>query len=101
MSEKTVYADCPCCEARLEVEVKTGKVIQSWKKSDLKQSKDFIKDALKKQEKDKSRLDKYFEGAGSEMEKRKKDLFKKFEQEKKRIHKEKDYSRPDNPLDWD
>lgn len=101
MPEKTIFIDCPHCKSRLEVETKTGKITQSWKEDDLKKSKDFIKDALKKQEEEKSRLDKYFEGAGSEMQKRKKDLFKQFDKEKKRIHKQKDYSRPDNPMDWD
>lgn len=101
MSEKTVYVDCPSCKARLEVVSETGKVIQSWKKENLHKSKDFIKEALKKQEKEKSRLDKYFKGASNEIEKRKKELSKQFEKEKNRIHKEKDYDKPEDPYRWD
>jgi hypothetical protein len=101
MPEKTIFVDCPHCQSRLEVIAETGKVTQSWKKENLTKSKDFIKEALKRQEKEKSRLDKYFEGAGGEIKKRKKELSKQFEKEKNRIHKEKDYDKPEDPFRWD
>ncbi|HUT86416.1 MAG TPA: hypothetical protein VMW66_06250 [Elusimicrobiales bacterium] len=101
MTVKTIYVDCPHCGARIEAESKSGKVMQSWEKPQIKKGEDAFKQAFKKQKEDKSKLDEYFKGASGEMEKRKKDLLDKFDKAKKEIHDKKDYGRPDMPTDLD
>ncbi|MCX5783204.1 MAG: hypothetical protein NTW04_02010 [Elusimicrobia bacterium] len=98
---ETFYIDCPHCKTRLEVEKKSGRVIKSWEHIEKKDGADPMAEALKKMKEDKSRLEKYFSGAGDEMAHRKKELQDKFEAEKKRIHDSGDTERPLNPMDLD
>ena len=60
-----------------------------------------MKEAFKKMQADKSRLDDYFTNAGKSMEDKKKELEEKFKQEKKRIEDSGDTSKPINPMDLD
>lgn len=103
-TEKTIYADCPMCGGRLEINVNTGKVVMHWPKEETsaQQSKeDLFAAALKKQKEAKEKLDSYFKNAPKQMADNKKKLDKHFKDEKKRIFDEKDFSRPENPFDLD
>ena len=99
--QETFYVDCPVCRARIEVEKRTGKTVRHWEKQEKRDGVDSMQDAMEKMQKNKTRLDEYFSGAQDSMEKKKKELQEKFEKEKKRIHDEKDTSRPINPMDLD
>jgi len=99
--DETVYVDCPHCNARLEVDRKTGKVVKSWEKVEKKEGTDFFAESLKKQKEEKARLNKYFTAAPDSLKQKKKELQDKFEAEKKRIHDEGDTERPINPMDLD
>lgn len=102
MSEETIYVDCPLCGGRLEVVKNTGRVVNHWAKpKTAAEGGDIVKEALKKQAEDKKRLDQYFKSAPDNLTKKKRELDDLFEAEKKRIHKEKDYERPENPFDLD
>ena len=101
MSEETFLIDCPLCEARIEVEKKTGKVINHWEKPKLKKGEDPFKKALEGIKDNKNKLDDYFSGAKNSMEDKKKELLDKFEKEKKRIKDTGDTSKPINPMDLD
>src|SRR3989339_1820355 len=93
MQEETMFVDCPECGVRMEIIRKTGKVIKHWEKLKKKVGGDAMRDALLKMSENKSKLDKYFSGAGQSMQEKKAELLQKFEQEKKRIHDEGDTSR--------
>ncbi len=101
MSEGSFLVDCPCCEARIEVDKRTGKVLRHWKKPEIKKGADPLQEAFKKMKDDKSRLNDYFSNAGKSMEDKKKELEEKFKQEKKRIEDSGDTSKPINPMDLD
>ncbi|HAT71227.1 MAG TPA: hypothetical protein DCS63_00225 [Elusimicrobia bacterium] len=101
MSEGTFLIDCPCCKARVEVDKKNGKVLRHWEKPVVKEGGDPMKEAFKKMQADKSRLDDYFTNAGRSLEDKKKELEEKFAREKKRIEDSGDNSRPLNPMDLD
>ncbi|HOI42099.1 MAG TPA: hypothetical protein PK523_04060 [Elusimicrobiales bacterium] len=101
MSEGSFLIDCPCCKARIEVDRKTGKVLRHWDKPKVKEGADPMAEAMKKIQEDKARLEGYFSGARGEMDKKKKDLLDKFEQEKKRIEESGEDIKPINPMDLD
>ncbi|MCK4935328.1 MAG: hypothetical protein KAR84_00630 [Elusimicrobiales bacterium] len=101
MSEETFLIDCPLCEARIEVERKTGKVVKHWAKPKLKKGEDPFKKALEGIKANENKLDDYFSGAQNSMEDKKKELLDKFEKEKKRIKDSGDTSKPINPMDLD
>jgi hypothetical protein len=101
MSEGSFLIDCPCCKARIEVDRKTGKVLRHWEKPRVKDGADPMAEAMKKMQEDKARLDGYFSGAKDEMDRKKKDLLDKFEQEKKRIEESGEDIKPINPMDLD
>ncbi|MEA3306503.1 MAG: hypothetical protein U9Q34_01805 [Elusimicrobiota bacterium] len=101
MSEETFLIDCPICEAKIEVERRTGKVIKHWEKPKLKKGEDPFKKALEDIKKNENNLDDYFSGAKGSMDDKKKELLDKFEKEKKRIKNSGDTSKPINPMDLD
>ena len=101
MEEETFLIDCPVCKARIEVEKKTGRVLRHWEKPIVKEGTDQMQEALKKIKDDKSRLNDYFSKAQGDMERKKKELLNKFEEEKKRIKDSGDTSKPINPMDLD
>lgn len=101
MSDGTFLVECPCCSVRLEIDRRTGKVLKHFEKPQVKPGGDPMQEALKKMKDEKARLDSYFSNAGKSLEEKKKELEKKFEQEKKRIEDSGDNSRPINPLDLD
>ncbi|HAN06000.1 MAG TPA: hypothetical protein DCQ25_12335 [Elusimicrobia bacterium] len=101
MSDGTFLVECPCCQVRIEVDRRTGKVLKHWEKPKVKEGGDLMTEALKKIQDDKSRLDSYFNNAGKSLEDKKKELDEKFAAEKKRIEESGDTSKPINPLDLD
>jgi len=103
MNDGTVYADCPCCGARLEVRRQDGKVVAHWtKRTDgATTDADPLKAAAERQKAEKAKLDHYLTGAKDVLEQRKKEAQEKFDKERDRIFKEKDFTRPDNPFDLD
>ena len=102
MSEGTIYVDCPCCGARLEVEREGGKVVQKWDKPQKAPAGgDPIKAALEKMEADKKKRATFFSGAKDSLEEEKRRTREKFEKEKERIKREKDTTRPPNIFDLD
>jgi len=100
MSE-TIFVDCPHCGQRLEVEKNTGKIVKTWAKVEKKEGVDLVAETLRKRKEERAQLDKYFSGAPDSLKKHKEELLKKFDAEKKRIHDEKDYDKPVNPMDLD
>ncbi len=98
---ETFLVDCPVCEARIEVEKRTGKIVSHWEKPKIKKGEDPFKSAINKMAEEKEKLDKYFSGARGEIDSRKKELLDKFEKEKKRVRESGDDSKPINPMDLD
>ncbi|MGC9070945.1 MAG: hypothetical protein ACP5IO_06525 [Elusimicrobiales bacterium] len=90
--------ECPECGIRLEIDRKTGKIINSYPKPDVKSADAFL-DMIKKSQENKKRLDDYFSKAPEEIKKRKEELEKKFEENKKKA--KDDPNPPLNPMDLD
>jgi predicted nuclease with TOPRIM domain len=101
MSQETIFIDCPRCNLRMEVEKKTGKVVKTWEKLEKKEGVDPMSEALKKMKEEKSKLNQYFSKAPQNLKDHKEKLLGKFDSEKQRIEKEKDFDRPTNPFDLD
>ncbi len=88
--------ECPECGVRLEIDSKTGKIVNRYPKADVK-GDNSLSDMIKKTEESKKRLEDYFSKASEEMKKRKEDLERKFEENKKRA--KDDPNPPLNPMD--
>lgn len=102
MSQDTIYVDCPCCGARMEVRREDGRVMQHWSKTYNKKSGgDPIKEAQEKLKSEKDRLSKYLAGANEILEKQKRDALEKFEREKRRVNEEGDNTPPPSPFGFD
>ena len=98
--QQTLLVECPFCHGKLEVERESGKVVGKWE-AQKGGSGDKMKDAIERMKAEKAKRDKFFENAAQEMDRRKKEANDKFEQEKERLKKEGDVSRPPNPFDLD
>ena len=96
----SLFVDCPCCGARLEVDRESGKLLQHWAKQDRPKG-DLFKHALEKLKSDQAKLENWFSGAAKELEAKKKQAQDRFEKERQRILREGDTSRPPNPFDLD
>ncbi len=94
----TILIECPDCGLRIEIDRKTGKIVNKFKKPDVS-SDDSLLDMIKKTKENKAKLDDYFKNAHKEMEKRKEELEKQFEENKKKA--KDDPSKPINPMDLD
>ncbi|MBI5884092.1 MAG: hypothetical protein HZB91_13435 [Elusimicrobia bacterium] len=100
--DHTIYVDCPCCKARLEVLRENGKVLQHWAKPLAKDKDgDPIKAATAKMKAEKERLSKLLDGAKDALAEQRKAAMEKFEREKERIKREGDDSPPPRPFDLD
>jgi len=91
--------ECPECGIRLEVDRKTGKIINKFPKPNINNSKDPLMDMIKKTKESKENLDNYFFRSKEEMDKKKKELEKHFEDAKKKA--KDDPTKPINPMDLD
>jgi ABC-type enterochelin transport system substrate-binding protein len=91
--------ECPECGIRLEIDRRTGKVINKFPKPDISSSKDPLMDMIKKTKENKEKLDDYFGKAKENMDKKIKELDKHFEESKKKA--KDDPSKPINPMDLD
>jgi len=96
----TLLIDCPFCHGQLEVNPKSGKVVNKWEPR-KKGSGDRFKEALEKMKDDKAKRADFFETAHETMEQKKREADKKFEREKERVKEEKDFSPPPRPFDLD
>jgi uncharacterized Zn finger protein (UPF0148 family) len=102
VNQGTIYVDCPCCGARMEVRREDGKLVQHWAKPvKAKEAADLLQAAKERLEADKKKREKYLEGAKDLLKDEKRRLEEKFQQEKERIRREGDTSRPPNPFDLD
>jgi len=99
--EETFLIDCPKCQARIEIDKRTGKVLRHWDKPDIKNTADPLKEMIDKMKEEKSKLNNYFKDAKKNMKDREKELDKKFKEQKKKIEESGDNSRPINPMDLD
>jgi len=91
--------ECPQCGVRLEIDKKTGKIINKFPKPDIGGSKDPLMDMIKKTKENKEKLDDYFARSKEDMDKKKKELEKHFEETKKKA--KDDPTKPINPMDLD
>lgn len=94
----TFIVECPDCGLRIEVDKKTGKIVNKYPKPQLRSSDPFL-DMLKKTNDKKRELDEYFSKAPEELKKRKEELDKKFEENKNKA--KDDPNPPINPMDLD
>ena len=94
----TMFVDCPCCGARVEVDRESGRVLQHWAKHERPKG-DPLKHAVDKLKADQARLENWFVTAQDQLEAQKKRALERFEAERQRIAREGDTSRPPNPLD--
>jgi hypothetical protein len=102
MNQGTIYVDCPCCGARMEVQREDGKLVQHWAKPVKgKEAENLLKTAAERLKADKAKRDKYLEGAKGMLQDEKRRLEEKFQQGKERIRREGDTGRPPNPFDLD
>ncbi|MEF3281059.1 MAG: hypothetical protein K6357_08875 [Elusimicrobiota bacterium] len=95
----TILIECPDCGLRIEIDRKTGKIVNKFKKPDISNSNDPLSDMIKKTKENQNKLDDYFKNAGKEMEKKKEELEKQFEENKKKA--KEDPTKPINPMDLD
>lgn len=95
-----MFVDCPCCQARIEVDRESGKVARHWTKRERPKG-DPLKHAVAKLKADEERLGSYFANAAKELAAKKKQALEKFEAERQRILREGDTSRPPGPFDLD
>lgn len=94
----TILIECPDCGLRIEIDRKNGKIVNKFKKPDIS-SADPLSDMIKKTNENKTKLEDYFGNAHKEMEKKKKELEKQFEENKKKA--KDDPTKPINPMDLD
>lgn len=98
-TEKTLTVECPCCAARIQVDVKTGNVLFS---EEAQVKKDFSFDAqLESIRKQKDQADQLFSKAFQDEAERKKLLERKFEEAQKRASEDKGEIKPRRPFDFD
>lgn len=95
----TVIIECPQCGIRIEIDRKTGKVINKYPKPETSKSGDIFSDMIKKDEENKRKLEEYFSNAPQSLKKRKDELEKKFEENRKKA--KDDPNPPLNPMDLD
>ena len=99
MPKKTLNIDCPCCSARLQVDLASGKVLFS---EEAKAPKDFSFDSqLERVHRQAEQADKLFSKAFQDEAERKKLLERKFEEAQKRAAGDKSGAPPRNPFDMD
>ncbi|MCX5788363.1 MAG: hypothetical protein NTX64_07670 [Elusimicrobia bacterium] len=94
----TMFVDCPCCGARIEVDRESGKLIEHWTKQERPKG-DPLQAAVEKLKTDQAKLENWFSTAQGQMEAQKKKARERFEAEARRIAREGDTSRPPNPMD--
>lgn len=94
----TFIIECPECGIRIEVDRKTGKIINKYPKPQISSSDPFL-DIIKKNKEKEKELNEYFSKAPDELKKRKEELDKKFEENKNKA--KNDPNPPINPMDLD
>ena len=82
----------------MEVDRESGKLLQHWAKREQFKG-DPLKGAVQKLKDDQKRLENWFSTAQGQLEAQKKRALERFEQERQRIAREGDTSRPPNPMD--
>lgn len=97
----TIIIQCPCCGEQLEIDRKSGKILRRWAKTDAGESRDVFQARLDSIEQDKARLDAAFAEAGRKMREREEELSSVFDEQKEKVRKSGDFSRPLNPFDLD
>ncbi|MCX7905362.1 MAG: hypothetical protein N2446_01505 [Elusimicrobiales bacterium] len=93
---ETFIVECPECGIRIEVDKKTGKVINKYSKPNLSSTDPFT-DMIKKTKEKNRELDEYFSKAPDELKRRINELEKRFEENKKKA--KDDPNPPINPMD--
>ena len=93
----TIIIECPECGIRLEIDKKTGKIVNKYPKLETKGSEDPFLSLLKKSKENTKKLDEYFSKAPDDLKKRQEELEKKFEENKKKA--KDDPNPPVNPMD--
>lgn len=94
----SILIECPDCGLRIEVDRKTGRIVNKYKKPQISSS-DPLSDMIKKTKENRLKLDDYFGNAQKEMERKKRELEKQFEENKKKA--KDDNTKPINPMDLD
>lgn len=94
----TFIIECPECGLRIEVDRKTGKIVNKYSKPQISSSDPFT-DMLRKTKEKEKELNEYFLKAPDELKKRKEELEKKFEENKTKA--KNDPTPPLNPMDLD
>ncbi len=98
----TVYVNCPCCSAMLEVDVEDGRVVNKWNASERSKSgEDKMKAALLKMEEDKRKRESLLENTKSNLEAKKKRMDEVFKKEVEKIKKDGLGEKPLTPFDLD
>ena len=99
MPKKTLNVDCPCCSAKLQIDVASGKVLFS---EEATAPKDFSFDSqLERIRRQAEQADQLFSKAFQDEAERKKLLERKFEEAQKRAAGDKSGTPPRNPFDMD
>ncbi|MBI2822093.1 MAG: hypothetical protein HYX74_07690 [Acidobacteria bacterium] len=100
MAKETVAVECPCCGAKLEIDVASGKILFS--EESRQPPKDFsFEGQLERIRKQKEQSDQLFSKAVQDEAERKKLLERKFEEAQKRARADKSGIPPRNPFDLD
>ncbi len=98
---RTIYLNCPCCDALMEVDTESGEIVQKWSPKEKGEEGDKMGNALKKLDEAKKRRVGLLDKMKSELEdqrKKNEDVFKK---EVDRVKKEGVKDAPPRPFDLD
>ncbi len=99
---KSSTVTCPHCAGVLEIDLNTGKILQSWSPSDKSMtSEERMSSALKKIKDDKAKRATLFDEKKNEMDSQKKKSEDSFIKEVERLKKEGLKEKPQNPFDRD
>jgi hypothetical protein len=90
----SLFIECPCCHATLEIDAATGKVLSS---KEFKKEKESLADFMEKQKHRTAELDAKFNAAKEKEKNRLSEIEKKFEAAKK----SKNLKDPPPTINWD
>jgi len=97
---RTIYVNCPCCTALMEIDTESGEILQKWSPKE-KESGDKMGNALKKLDDAKKRRVGLLDKMKAELEDQKKKNEDVFKKEVDRVKKDGLKDAPPRPFDLD
>ncbi len=101
MSDRPLIVKCPCCQAKLDIDRRSGEVVTVTRKGDTKSKVEKFDDVLGSVHKLGSRGSDAFDSVTSKVKGREQQLDQVFKDAFKKVKETDDGAKPFNPLDYD